>query len=96
MVEIDGGNLVARATVEVDREDVGREVLVTFLGGDPSAPVITGLFADGEEGEGRRQPRMREGTRTSARARETRPEASEASSPTRPRARRSSSTFPST
>jgi hypothetical protein len=43
-VDVDGVAVSARATVEVSREDLGREAMVTFLEGDPTRPVITGLF----------------------------------------------------
>jgi hypothetical protein len=36
--------MVARSIVPVQKSDVGREVLVTFEAGDPSAPFILGLL----------------------------------------------------
>ena len=44
MIDVDGVAVSAQATVEVGRDDLGREAMVTFLQGDPLRPVITGLF----------------------------------------------------
>lgn len=43
-VDVDGVPVVAQATVAVGREDQGRAALVTFIEGDPTRPVVTGLF----------------------------------------------------
>lgn len=45
-VDVDGHPVPAQATVPVERHDVGRQAMVTFLEGDPSRPVITGLLVD--------------------------------------------------
>lgn len=46
LVDVDGTKVIARATIAVSRDDVGREATLTFIDGDPARPVITGLFVD--------------------------------------------------
>ena len=38
--------VVARSTVDLHGAHIGREVLLNFIGGDASRPVIVGVFAD--------------------------------------------------
>ena len=59
VVEVDGQPIRAQATVCVGREDVGRRAMVVFLEGDPSRPVITGLFVDPQAPTRRRHLKIR-------------------------------------
>lgn len=58
-VDVDGATVVARATIAVAREDVGREATITFLEGDPGRPVITGLFVDPSAPARRRRVKLK-------------------------------------
>lgn len=59
VVEVDGQPVRAQATVEVRQHDVGRRAMVTFLDGDPSQPVITGLFVEPHAPRRRRHLKIR-------------------------------------
>ncbi|MCX4241407.1 DUF6484 domain-containing protein [Paraliomyxa miuraensis] len=59
VVEVDGQPIRARATVAVAPQDVGGQAMVTFLEGDPSQPVITGLFVEPKAPPRRRHLQLR-------------------------------------
>lgn len=59
VVEVDDRPVPAQATVEVGPQDVGRGAMVTFLEGDPSRPVVTGLFVEPEAPARRRHVKIR-------------------------------------
>jgi len=59
MVEVDGVPMAALATIEVSREDLGREAMITFLESDPQRPVITGLFVAPQAPPRRRHMKIR-------------------------------------
>ena len=46
LVDVDAAPCMARATIELSHGDVGREATITFLEGDASRPVITGLLVE--------------------------------------------------
>ncbi len=59
MVEIDGHVVAARATIAIQRDDLGREAMVSLLNEDPRQPVVTGLFVDPQAPARRRTVEIR-------------------------------------